>query len=169
MEAPDIIWDGQTGDFALVTKPGQGSRGGLRAGEAIATAVLIQLFTDKRVKKSDLRFEHHGDQRGWVGDGFDVDANHGEAELGSRLWLFRRASLTTKTAREVEDAAREALQVLLNQAVAVRADVNATSDIVAGRLVLDISLFGKRGERVFAARFNDLWSFFDGVQKPLAG
>ena len=128
----------------------------------------ILLFTDRAVDSAELPFEHRGDRRGWVGDGFDVDVGSGEAVMGSRIWTFRRSPLTSKTARSVEDAAREALEPLLKQKAIVRADVRAETPAGTSRLALAINLYGRDGSSIHAARFDDLWSYFDGISAPLA-
>jgi len=166
---PDLVWDGIVGDVALATKPDHGPTGGLRAGESIATAILILLFTDARADARELRFEHAGDRRGWVGDAFDVDRGAGEtASTGSRLWLFRRRELTDGTAREVADEASSALAPLVDQGVCARVQAEARAMKAEGRIDLDVELFARDGSRVFAARYGVLWSKADGIQRPLA-
>lgn len=162
---PDIVWDGYRGDFALVTADNHGPAGGLRSGQQLATAVLMLLFTDARAAPEDIRFEHAGDRRGWVGDGFDLAP--GETELGSRLWLYRRHELTDETARLIEDEALRALQPLIDQQAVVTINARAEADKVAGTVALALDLFGRNGDRVYQARFDDLWKAIDGVSAPL--
>lgn len=166
---PDLVWDGQRGDFALVTSPGQGPRGGLRGGQALATAICMLLFTDAQCDASELTFEMRGDRRGWVGDCFDLDAGAGETALGSKLWLYRRSPLVADTGRKIEDEARRCLQTLIDpQQACVRIDVAAVVDGVAGRVALSINLYGQDGSQIFAARFDDLWQAVARVEAPLA-
>lgn len=158
---PDIVWDGFRGDFALVDGPDQGPDGGLKSGQQLATAVAMLLFTDARADATDLRFEHAGDRRGWVGDGFDIAS--GETELGSRLWLFRRHELIAETGRLIEDEALRALQPLIDQQAVVSIRAAAEVDAGAGRIALALDLFGRNGERVYHARFDDLWKALDAL------
>jgi phage gp46-like protein len=155
--APDIIWDGVRGDFALVSAAGQGPRGGLRGGQAFATAVCLLLFTDAQIDDSELTIFMQGDKRGWAGDGFDIDATAGETALGSKLWLYRRAELVAETGRAIEDETRRVLQTLLDQKACARIDVAATVDAPNGRVALQIDIYGDDGARVFAQKFDDLW------------
>lgn len=149
---PDVvIVDGTTGDFML------DERTGLRAQNPIATAIVLCLLTDARASADELRHEHAGDARGWPGDGFDVDAARGEAELGSKLWLYRRHELTDATARAVEDEARRALRPLIRQGAAARIDVQATVEKAEGRLTLAVAVIGRDGRTVANVRFDPLW------------
>lgn len=160
---PDIVWNGFVGDFAISTKPADGGVGGLVARNPIETAVLLLLFTDAQADPTDLTFEQHGDRRGWVGDGFDVDTANGEAPLGSRLWLFRRSVLNAGTLQAIEDEARRALQPLIDQQVVVRIDVSGSTDPASNRLILAVNLYGRDGTKVYAARFDPLWKRADGL------
>ena len=87
---PDLVWDGRIGDLATTPIDDPVNPGGLRATQALATAILICLMTDARADETELR---DGDvNRGWPGDSFDRDAD--EPALGSKLWLLRRRALT---------------------------------------------------------------------------
>jgi phage gp46-like protein len=155
--APDIVWDGRRGDFAIVSGAGQGPRGGLRGGQAFATAVCLLLFTDVQCDESELTSFMAGDRRGWAGDGFDIDAAVGETALGSKLWLYRRSELTDETGRKIEDEARRVLQSLIDQQACARIDLAASVDAPGGRVTLDIEIYGEDGARLFARKFDDLW------------
>lgn len=157
--APDIVWNGTSGDFALAAGPGNnaGGAGGFVAQHPIETAVLLCLFTDAQCAVSELRFEMGGDRRGWPGDGFDIDTAHNEAPLGSKLWLWRRAALTDLSAAEIEAEARRALQPLLDERLVVRIDTVTEVLRPEGQIRLGISLYGRDGRKVYAAQFDPLW------------
>lgn len=160
---PDLVWDGFVGDLAITSLADPVNPGGLRSGQALATAVLICLMTDRRVDATELR---DGDvNRGWPGDGFDLQP--GETPLGSKLWLLRRRALTPGIEIVAQDYAREALQTLVDQGAVVRWDVTATANRPQSRLDLDIQGFGRDGARVFNQRFGVLWDQLDGVREPL--
>jgi len=68
--------------------------GGLQAVAELGTAVYLCLFTDAYVPTDHpLYYLADGDNRGWWGDGIDVETNLGEGPLGSYLWLLERAPL----------------------------------------------------------------------------
>ena len=164
---PDIVFDAFAGDFAVSTDPADGGPGGLVARNPIRTAVLMLLFTDVAVDPKDLRFEHRGDRRGWVGDGFDIRTELGEAPLGSRLWLYRREVLVSAvkqpTLMRIEADARLALQPLIRQGAAARIDVAGTADGPNGRISLSIGVYGRNGRQLYTEKFDTLWRRADGL------
>ncbi|WP_414832189.1 phage GP46 family protein [Afifella sp. YEN Y35] len=154
--SPDIVWDGEMGDFAAAGPDETKNRGGLRARAQLATAILMLLQTDRRADPSELR--DGDDNRGWAGDGFDLDADNSERPLGSKLWLLRRRSVDeVETPRLAEDYAREALDVLIEQRAVARIDVQATARPADRRLDLNVALYGRDGTQLYAARYGVLW------------
>lgn len=150
---PDIAWDGRAGDLVITAPDDPRNPAGLRATQALTTAVLICLMTDIRVEPYELR---PGDvNRGWPGDGFDLDG--AETPLGSRLWLLRRRALTEGIEIEAADHVREALQTLIDQGAFARIDVAVTANRPANRLDIAIVGYGVDGERRFDQRFGVLW------------
>ncbi|MEO3997175.1 phage GP46 family protein [Mesorhizobium sp. CAU 1732] len=161
---PDLVWNGIVGDLAVTSLADPVNPGGLRSGQALATAVLICLMTDRRVEQTELR---DGDvNRGWPGDSFDL-AN-GDVALGSKLWLLRRRAIEPGLEVIAEDYAREALQTLIDQGAVARFDVVAVADRPAARLDLHVSAFAVDGSRTFDRRFAVLWEQIDGISDPLA-
>lgn len=151
---PDIVWDGQRGDLALAGLDAAVNPGGLKSEAAIATAVLICLATDLRVE--DYELPPDVDNRGWAGDGFDLRG--AERPLGSRLWTLENSTVDdADIPRRAETYAEEALETLIDQGLAVRADVSATARPVDRRLDLEVSLYGRDGRAVFHERFAVLW------------
>lgn len=94
----DSVWSPLNGDadWAIADATETQNRGGLRAQAALHTAIVLALFTDRRIPdQHPLRKYVAGDDpRGWWGNGADVRADLGEEELGSLLWVFERAVLT---------------------------------------------------------------------------
>lgn len=104
------VWrsaDGQ-GDWVV-----DGKHAVLQNGNDLPSAVLISLFTDRRAHDDDKLVDETDNRRGWWGD----------ADLGSRLWLLERAKETTQTLLLARGAALEALQWLLDDAIASKIDV----------------------------------------------
>lgn len=161
---PDLVWDGRVGDLATTSIDDAFNPGGLRAEQALATAVLICLMTDRRADATELR---DGDvNRGWPGDGFDLAP--GEAPLGSKLWLLRRRPLEEGIETLAEDYAREALQGLIDQGAVARFEVTASAERIRGRLEIAVAGYGRAGTQIYDQRFAVLWEQLDGISDPLA-
>ncbi|MCO6410105.1 phage GP46 family protein [Hoeflea alexandrii] len=161
---PDLVWNGQFGDLATTAIDDPVNPGGLRATQALATAILICLMTDARADVTELR---SGDiNRGWPGDSFDRDAD--EPPLGSRLWLLRRRALTAEVEILAEDYTRAALQPLIAQGAVARFDVRAAADRARSTLVLTIVGYGRDGSQVHDQKYAVLWEQLNGVSDPLA-
>lgn len=160
----DSVWDDAHGfaDWAPSDPDETMNRGGLRAKSAIATAVILCLFTDKRVEREHpLYYLADGDVRGYFGDGVDVRGDLGEGALGSLLWLLERAPMTiggVPAATWAEQFANEALKTLLDQGVCVRIDVQAVAYEIEGRIELSVALYGRDGLAVYDRKFDVLWN-----------
>ena len=159
----DSRWDAARGfaDWSLADADESLNRGGLRARDALASAVVLALFTDRRIAPSHpLYFLAGADPRGYWGDGIDVRSDLGEHELGSHLWLLERAPLTVagqSAARWAESFARDALAPLIEQGAVVRLDVEAAADEIRGRIDLIVRLFGRDGTLAFDRKFELVW------------
>ena len=95
--------------------------GNIVSDDGLETAVCISLFTDRRVAEEELP-RGENDRRGWFGDAIaDIKGD----EIGSRLWLLDRLSASPLTRTKAEEYAKEALQWLLDDAVAESVDVEA--------------------------------------------
>lgn len=143
----DSVWVGDNstvvGGWADWLTAGQDagtSTGGFRSTSPVETAILIQLFTDRRLPDEFADTEDDG-RGGWHGDTFDIDRQSGEGPIGSLLWTLDRASLNNETARRAEHYAAEALQTLIDQRVVGRFDIEAETDSLAGTLVLHVQAF----------------------------
>ncbi|OLP56831.1 hypothetical protein BJF92_12225 [Rhizobium rhizosphaerae] len=161
--APDLVWDGIAGDLAVNALTHPQAPGDLKAEQGLATQVLICLMTDVRVEASEL--PDGVENRGWVGDGFDLA--QGESPMGSRLWLLRRRPIFDGIETVVEDYVRMALQPLLDQGVAVSLDVTVTADRPRNRVDYAVAIKGRSGALVYEQKFQLLWSQIDGVDHPL--
>lgn len=159
---PDILWDGIRGDFALAAVPQDGASGGLVAANPLKSSVAMLLFTDGSAESYEINEAHGGDLRGWPGDGFDIDTGNGEAPLGSKLWLYRRAVLNEQTGFAIEAEAKRALQPLIAQGAVVRIETKSEADYENDRLFLTVSLYGRSGAEVYADKFDMLWRRADG-------
>ncbi|HEV2501485.1 MAG TPA: phage GP46 family protein [Mesorhizobium sp.] len=150
---PDVVWNGIVGDLEITPADAPINPAGLRAGQSLATAVLICLMTDCRVEATELRDGQAN--RGWPGDSFDLEP--GEVALGSRLWLLRCRALAPDIELEAQDYARAALQPLIDDGAFARFDVTASVNRPQNRLDLDVRGYGNAGEQRFSQRFALLW------------
>jgi phage gp46-like protein len=160
----DSIWDAERGlaDWGLASAAETSNRGGLRATAILETAVTLALFTNKRVPSDHpLAWLADGDPQGYWGDGVDVRADLGEAELGSLLWLLERAPVTingVSVAIWAQQFASEALKPLLDQKAVVKVDVSASVEEIRGKLLLFVNLYGRDGQRIYDRKFDLVWN-----------
>lgn len=171
---PNLLWDmvwqpwrGQS-DYALADPSELQNKGGLSARAALHTAVIIALFTDKRIATDHplFKFVEDGDQRGWFGDGVDVRIDLFEDHMGSLLWVFERAYLNEEIRMLVEAETLEALQPLIRQGLCVRAEAQADASFAVNRLDLFVQLYGKDGKTIYNQRFEDIWGQVATAPKP---
>lgn len=98
--------------------------------EALATAVVVALGTNRRANDDDIlpNGEADTDRRGWWAD-TNAETIWQGWPIGSRLWLLERHKITDNTARQgstlarVDAYIREALQPFITQRMASRVDV----------------------------------------------
>jgi phage gp46-like protein len=76
----------------------------------LKTAVYISLFTDRRADSDDP--VDNDNRGGYWGDSLETDP------LGSRLWILRRAKITSDTIGLIEKYCLEALQWLIDDNIA---------------------------------------------------
>ena len=172
---PNLLWDsiwtpwGGFADWAIAGADETGNRGGLRAKAALHTAVILALFTDKRMPDNHpLRYliADGADPRGWFGDGEDIRADLFEGEMGSLLWIFERSILTNDIGRWVEAITQDALAPLIAQGAAARIDAQADVQAAINRCNLAIQIYGKNGARIYDFRFEDIWRQSTDAPKP---
>ena len=106
----------------------------LAADDGLATAVLVSLFSDRRAEADELP-PGDSDRRGWWGDGV-VDDND---RIGSKLWLLRRRKREPSLPDEAAATAREALQWMLDDGVAVAVAAEGSWG-ERGELALDVRI-----------------------------
>lgn len=148
----DTVWDTaqHTGNWQMM------GDGNLKSDAGIETAVIIQLFTDKRLPDY-MDLEEGSDRRGWFGDKVDIQTESGEEEMGSLLWTLERQVLTDEIARRAKFYAEEALQVLINQGAVERQEIVVEYDRQKGMMWLDVKLFSHDGNVAYERKFQYLW------------
>lgn len=113
-----LRYDNQAGECDLVLDDGR-----LEEGREIETAILVSIFTDRRVLEGEV--PPGASRGGWWGERFPAEA--GDVE-GSRLWTLPvRGRTNALTAREAEGHAREALAWLVADGVCDSVAVTAAA------------------------------------------
>jgi phage gp46-like protein len=130
---------------------------GLSEANPLYSAVLMQIFTDKRAPDDRRLPDDTDDRRGWHGDYYDVLYDRGEDQLGSLLWLYERAAITEDTVKGIRDAVDECLEPLERQGLFASREVTAER-LGLGYIAVDVRLYAQDREKVFDARFSRLWS-----------
>lgn len=115
--------------------------GDLQSDDGLENAVLISIFTDKRVEKEELP-ESIIDQKGWWADSI---SDPSDDLIGSKFWLQDRGKLTTNIKNDIRDDIQESLQWLIDDGIA--ATVEVTTTLIAGeRIDIDIQIFKPEGD-----------------------
>jgi phage gp46-like protein len=123
----------------------------IKGDEGLENAVLISLFTNRRVNDETVLPGNANDKGGWWGNEFN------EFEIGSRLWLLRRAKNTDDTLSLAEQYARESMNWMLENNVAQRVDV-ATSFVDRKTMLMEVQVIRpdvtQQGEYTYRYFFN---------------
>lgn len=125
-----LVWDADRGNADLVVDGAD-----LAFDDGLQTAVIISLFTDRRVAEDELP-PGETDRRGWWGDTLNEDP---EDRTGSKLWLLARSKQTADVPVKAEEYAEEALAWLVEDGIA-RAVSAAAEWIARGVLALCIAI-----------------------------
>jgi phage gp46-like protein len=117
--------------------------------DGIETAVLISLFTDRRVRVDELPL-HETDRAGWWGD---MIADEEGDEIGSKLWLLAREKQTEETLIRYQEYAEQSLAWLVSDGLAQGVEVVASyprREMVA----LEVTIQKPQGKLTFKYSFN---------------
>lgn len=128
----EAVLDPTTYDFSI------GPDGDILTADQLDTALFMSLFCERRaasaeVPKPELR-------RGWIG-------NEGTGfEIGSKLWLYEQARLTRTTLNGIATEASAAVQWLVDDGIAERAETEVT--LVNSSPQLTVTLYRSNSEVV---------------------
>lgn len=144
-----LIWNSLEGgaDFAI-------ERNDLATDDTFETAVLLSLFTDRRVEDSETLPEEAGaDRGGWWADALSpVEGD----KLGSRLWLLRREKQEARVLELAKLYATEALTWMLVDRIADR--VTVTAEVHGtGALLLGVTIH-RPGVDPLSYRYDYSWA-----------
>lgn len=146
-----LVWDNALGaaDLAL-------NGTDLATDAGLTTAVLLSIMLDRRARDDDKPPSGDpSDRRGWWADQFAAV----EGDLyGSRLWLLDRAKAVVETALLAKEYTVEALQWLVDDAVAT---VDVTTALVNARpatpMVTIAATITRPGASPLSFRFAHVW------------
>lgn len=124
---------------------------GLLVGKELETALIISLFTDRRANDDD-DLELNESRRGWWADTFNTIRND---KIGSRLWLLRRAKMTSETLARAREYVLEACRWLLDDNVASSLDVE-TEFLGSSTIAIQITVTKPSGSDTF--NFQYVWN-----------
>lgn len=143
-----------TTDAVLVENPVIGTRfdlsidadGDILTNDFFDTALIVSLFSDRRASSSEVLLPEN--RRGWIGNEFTPDF-----EIGSRLWLFEQARLSTNTINEMVSIVQESLQWLIDDNLAL----STAAEVVLqnGTVFLNVTI--TRVNSKVEKRLFDLW------------
>lgn len=144
-------------DAALVELAGgiydiQFTDGDVETQDFFDTALIVSLLSDRRANESEALLSHM--RRGWIGNEHTPGI-----EIGSKIWLYEQSRLTRQIINQVADAARNAVQWMVEDdlVVAIRR-VTAeflppSSPIIGARITVEI----ERSNSVIENRYFDFW------------
>lgn len=166
--SPDLVIQNAYGpeirfDMALAEADETSNRLGLRSKEHLHTAIMIQLFTDRRIRSGmDHVDPYNPNPFGWFGDSVDVRPDLGEGELGSHLWTLRRSTLDDEIVQLAGDYTREALQPIVDQGAVANFDVETEAlhkraAVPYSILGIGIEGFSQKGTAIYDQHFEVLW------------
>jgi len=117
--------------------------GDLKADDGLETAVLISLFTNRRVTEEELPL-FITDKMGWWADEISEIEDD---PIGSKIWVLERAKILPDTAARLEGFAQEALNWLIEDGIAE--SIQTLSEIIANeRIDLEIRIFRPPGDDI---------------------
>ena len=125
--------------------------------EGLETLVFVSLFTNRRANDDDVLPDPSKtlDRGGWWGD---ETSDNPDDKIGSRLWLLDRAKTLDSILVQAESFAREALQWMIDEKIAIKIDVTAEKrgTVTNPILALIVQIFKKDGNKeVF--EFEEKW------------
>jgi len=122
--------------------------GDLKSDGGLETAVLISLFTDKRITLADMP-PGETSKRGYWGDMYPEIEND---QYGSKLWIYDRAKRTEETLARYEEEAKQSLAWMITDGVADSIETEATY-LDNGALWLEITVYRNQESQ----RFSYVW------------
>jgi len=124
-------------------------RNDIVADNGLETAVIISIWSNRRVKEEELPFGKT-QKEGWWGDMYpEKDGD----KIGSKLWTLNPEKTTNETLKKSEDYTKECLNWMIDDGIA--SAINVLSEYNSSKhLVTKVQIVKKDGEE---ERFSVLW------------
>lgn len=133
------------------------SNNDLATDSTLKTAIIISLFTDKRVSLDEVP-QGQRDPRGFFGDVFEEDVGD---SMGSKLWLLEREKHTAEVRELAREYAQEALAWLVEDSIA--ASVTVTVEYISQEQSRINVLVERPMGRPIDYQFDFVWKGFDAA------
>ena len=133
--------------------------GDLQPGDALRSAFIVIIGSDRRAEESDRLPFQTTDRRGWWADEiFAPELPEALRLFGSRLWLLVQETATNRTVARARAYAEEAFAHWLEIGVARRSDVEAAR-LAINEIAIRIRVYrsGPAGSPLPAQRFTATW------------
>jgi phage gp46-like protein len=137
--------------------------GVLDESQALASAVLVALGTDKQADASDvLPNPRSSDRRGWWGDDNAADI-WGGWPIGSRLWLLKRAKIVGAAAREGSTTTRvrvyllECLQPFVSNKICSKVVIDSITVDKSNRRIVAVFTMFRGPKSAIQMTYQPLW------------
>jgi len=125
-----------------------GFDGDIQTEDFFDSAIVVSLFSDRRANEAEV--SESSRRRGWIGNEYTPGF-----EMGSKLWIFEQSRLTRTVIGELENAARAALQWLVDEGFAVSIGEITARPFGNGGLALEVEIF--RTTSIVTRRYFELW------------
>lgn len=148
-----MYWDSSAlqGDFNTTENTGD-----IDTDEGLDTAILISLFTDRRINEDDPILDSNNDnKRGWWGD---IVSNVEDDQIGSRLWLLDRSKAVDEVLVQCKEYALESLPWLIDDGIAknINVIVERCKESTDNRLYFLVEITKNDGELI-SKKYEYLW------------
>jgi phage gp46-like protein len=148
-------------DFSFTIQPFKNTAdieieaGDFKTGNDLETAVLVSLFSNRRATDDELNTFARGNSKPELNEGLWIDTYRTDIQYGSGFWLLYRENKKQETLSRFEDYARQSLQWLIDDGVALSVDSDAVFD--GERLILAVTIT-RQNDAQLLATFDFAWN-----------
>lgn len=127
----------------------------LEVDEGLETAIIISLFTDRRVSAEELS-AGQTDRRGWWADAVNEDGDL----IGSKLWLLQREKITAEMLIRAREYCEEALKWLVDDGIAEKVFVQVKRIALQS---VGIAIQIKRPSESKSRKYDFIWRSINSI------